>query len=183
MNEQKLRELVEKIVNDSLPKASVISEKVMNIVKNYDIREKLNPYMIKIGETYWTGDLLDETRWIQRKNIGNDSDEAWNNTGLIARTKSELYDIIKSQKMKREFTMWCLEYPVDLNNPKEDAYCIRYDMKHNQIIVVKSNESIFTNYMYCGNPEHLQNFVTKVGVNDFKKYVLEIGLPKYFLEL
>lgn len=121
MNEEKIKEIVEKVLADNMPNKDEITKKVIEAVKEAEKKENDKPWLIKKGEEYWSGDSDDERFWNTHTNNCTENDKAWNLVGLVARTKDELREIIKARKMQREYEQWCMEYPVDWTN-SDEAY-------------------------------------------------------------
>lgn len=183
MNEAKIREIVEKVIAENMPNNDEITKKVIEAVKEVEKKENDKPWLIKQGEDYWSGDTEDENFWRSHINNYAKTDKAWDTTGLIARTKDELREVIKARKMQREYEQWCMKYPVNWTNEEQPKYYASYTYSDNKVYVwytlIRENQGI----VYCANSEHIQAFIDKVGEQNFIKYVMGIGLPKYFLEV
>ena len=183
MNEEKIREIVEKVITKNMPNKDEITQKVIEAVKEAERKENDKPWLIKKGEEYWSGDSDDERLWDTHTNNCTENDKAWNLVELVARTKYELREVIKARKMQREYEQWCMKYPVDWTNEKQLKYYASYDYSDNKVYVwytlIRGNQGI----VYCVNREHMEAFIDKVGEQNFIKYVMGIGLPKYFLEV
>lgn len=161
--EEKAQEFKEQIIKE-------LSEKI-------EQEQNDKPYLIKKGEDYRT--MLYCGQIIDFNNSSDRVDEATNIIGLIARTEEELQELIKSRKMQREYELWCMEYPCDWNDAFQDKYCV----VDNKINIARYTIMKIPGVVFCANKEHIQAFIDKVGKEDFKKYVLEIGLKKYWLEV
>lgn len=181
MNEEKIREIVEKVVSDNMPSKEEITQKAIEAVKEAEKKENDKPWLIKKGEEYWAGDLNDESCWHNRKNDCAPKDIAWNMTGLIARTKDELREIIKARKMQREYEQWCAQYPVDWEDDTQKKWYVYVSDNGNWVFgstFQKAADSVF-----CSCKQPIFDFANKIGNADFVKYVVKGSVPKYFLEI
>ena len=183
MNEEKIREIVEKVIAENMPNKDEITQKAIEAVKEAKKRETDRLWLIKKGEEYWAGDSDDERFWDTHTNNCTENDNAWNLVGLVARTKDELREVIKARKMQREYEQWCMKYPVDWGNDEQEKWYTHYDYYTKTIPTDRTNILTSQGCVYCGNQKHIQAFIDKVGEQNFIKYVMEIGLPKYFLEV
>lgn len=181
MNEAKIREIVEKVLAENMPNKDEITKKAIEAVKEAEKKENDKPWLIKKGEEYWEGGESDETLWWSETNCATKGNKLDDLRGLIARTKDELREVIKARKMQREYEQWCMEYPVDWEDKmarKYYAYCIDGAVKINWLETAKVQGAIC-----CASRGHIEAFIDKVGHADFIKYVMGVGLPKYFLEV
>lgn len=183
MNEAKIREIIEKVISDNMPNKDKITKKAIEAVKEAEKKENDKPWLIKKGETYWSGDSDDERFWDTWTNNCTENDKAWNLVGLVARTKDELREVIKAHKMQREYEQWCMEYPMDWTNEKQPKHYASYNYSDNKVYVWYTLIRQTQGTVYCANREHIQAFIDKIGEQNFIKYVFGIGLPKYFLEV
>lgn len=183
MNEAKIREIVEKVISDNMPNKDEITQKAIEAVKEAEKKENDKPWLIKKGETYWEGSEGDEMFWYSAINNATEEDKLFNLQGFIARTKNELREIIKARKMQREYEQWCMEYPVDWENGEQPKYFAYYCHKDKEIEIDNFWCAQDQATVYCSNKTHIRAFIDKVGEPNFIKYVMGIGLPKYFLEV
>lgn len=181
MNEAKIREIVEKVISDNMPNKEEITQKAIEAVKEAEKNSKL--WLIKKGEEYWAGDGEDEKYWNSHFNHNTTTDKAWDMVGLVARTKDELREVIKARKMQREYEQWCMQYPVIWKIYIQQKYYAYYSYPSNEIKISACLKEQRQGVVYCANEEHIRTFIDKVGEQNFSKYVMGIGLPKYFLEV
>lgn len=182
MNEEKIKEIVEKVIADSIPNKDEITQKAIEAVKEAEGKENDKPWLIKKGEEYWEGVESDETLWWSETNYAAEENKHDDLRGLIARTKDELREIIKARKMQREYEQWCMEYPVDWKNEKQPKYFAIYSPFDNKVDICYTFTRQSQGTVYCASWEHIRSFIMNYG-HAFEEYVLGIGLPKYFLEV
>lgn len=167
-------------------KAQEFKEQIIKELSEKIEEQYHKPYLIKNGEFCWKGCGFNEIAWYEDKNEGSDLDNEMNMIGLVARTKEELREIIKARQMQREYELWCMEYPCDWKDyEQEKNFICGFDIRKLEFI----GKRIFLleekpqGTICCANKEHIQAFIDKVGKENFVKYVLEIGLKKYWLEV
>lgn len=182
MNEEKIREIVEKVLADNMPNKDEIMKKAIEAVKEAEKKENDKPWLIKKGEEYLVGGESDETLWWSETNYANEENKLDDLRGLITRTKNELREVIKARKMQRAYEQWCMEYPVDWTNEKQPKYYACYLPFENKVDVLFDLTIQQQGTVYCASEEHIRGFIANYG-HDFEKYVLGVGLPKYFLEV
>lgn len=181
MNEEKIKEIVEKVISDNMPNKDEITQKAIEAVKGAVKKENDKPWLIKEGEEYCLCDIMGN--FTIRINAGDSEDKHLNLIGLVARTKDELREVIKARKMQREYEQWCMEYPVDWGNSEQGKFGAIYDYSSNKIVIWDQTVCKSQGATYCASWKHIKSFINKVGEPNFIKYIIGIGLPKYFLEV
>lgn len=109
-----------------------------------------------------------------------------NNTVTQQQTELEALELYKARKMQREYELWCMEYPCNWYDYEQEKHFIcSFDIMRYQFICKRIYllEEKPQGTICCANKEHIQAFIDKVGKENFVKYVLEIGLKKYWLEI
>ena len=182
MNEEKIREIVKKVIAENMPNKDDIIKKAIEAVKEAEKKENDKPWLIKKGEEYLVGGESDETLWWSETNYATEENKLDDLRGLITRTKNELREVIKARKMQREYEQWCLEYPVDWTNERQPKYFAVYSPFDNKVDICYTFTRQNQGTVYCASEEHIRGFIANYG-HAFEEYVLGIGLPKYFLEV
>lgn len=181
MDEAEIRKIVEKVIADNMMSKDEITKKVIEAIKAKDDK----PWLIKKDEMYYMPTICQEDLFASSllNNMGEKIAEIRNISGVIARTEDEAIELYYAGKMKSEYEMWCMRYPVKIDNIKQDKYFAAYDYEKGEIFIAWSGPVFLPGITYCANKDHIQAFINKVGEYDFKRYVMGIGLPKYFLEV
>lgn len=164
-------------------KEQIIKELTEKIEKE---EQKNKPYLIKKGEIYYVPCVYQGSIIADKKsNLDKDIAEISNVGGCVACTELEALELYKARKMQREYELWCMQYPCDWKDYEQEKYCIYYygKTKRTEVGIGSSYFCKEQGTIYCSNATHLQAFIDKVGEENFVKYVLEIGLKKYWLEV
>ena len=183
MNEEKIREIVEKVIADNMPNKDEITKKAIEAVKEADKKENDNPWLIKKGDMYYIPMLSNGIiHGVYTSNKGNKSQQYANDVLLVAPTEQDVMKLYKARKAQRAYEQWCMEYPVDWTNEKQPKYYACYLPFENKVDVLFDLTIQQQGTVYCASEEHIRGFIANYG-HDFEKYVLGVGLPKYFLEV
>ena len=186
MNEEKIREIVEKVIAENMPNKDEITQKAIEAVKESEKKENDKPWLIKKGETYYVGVINDgEIKASERKNLPEYKRElarCINTIGCFGRKKSDAILLTKARELQREYEQWCLKYPVDWD-VKSTKYYSFYSYGGHCVQIAAARIIRKQGIIYCASKEHIQAFIDKIGEASFMIYVMGIGLPKYFLEV
>lgn len=163
--EEKAQEFKEQIIKE-------LSEKI-------EQEQKDKPYLIKKGEKYFVGEHRFAT--INEGNQQNYTD----NLDIVAPTMDNYYEQLRARRLQREYELWCLKYPVNWEDENCKKYYAMYNYKEDRIIyhLYKKGEELIQGVVYCAEISWINAFIRKVGEEAFKKYILGIGLKKYWLEV
>lgn len=168
--EEKAQEFKEQIIKE-------LSEKI-------EQEQNDKPYLIKKGEIYYVPSVYQGSIIADKKsNLDKDIAEIRNVGGCVARTELEALELYKSRKMQREYELWCMQYPCDWSDKSKCKYYAYYDNRAKKCKIECAYEEQQANVLYCSNWLNIDDYINIVGEEDFKKYVLEIGLKKYWLEV
>lgn len=135
------------------------------------------PYLIKKGEKYFVGEHRFST--INEGNQQNYTD----NLDIVAPTMDNYYEQLRARRLQREYELWCMKYPCDWSDKSKCKYYAYYDNRAKKCKIECAYEEQQANVLYCSNWLNIDDYINIVGEEDFKKYVLEIGLKKYWLEV
>lgn len=183
MNEEKIREIVEKVIADNIPNKDEITKKAIEAVKEAEKKENEKPWLIKKGDMYYIPMLSNGIiHGVYTSNKGNKSQQYDNDVFLVAPTEEDVIKLYEARKAQRAYEQWCMEYPVDWKNEKQPKYFAVYSPFDNKVDICYTFTRQNQGTVYCASKAHIWNFIANYG-RAFEEYIMGIGLPKYFLEV
>ena len=183
MNEEKIREIVEKVIADNMPNKDEITKKAIEAMKEAEKKENDKPWLIKKGEKYFIpmmkhGEICGVYTFCKDGN----SQHFDNAVYLVAPTEQDVMKLYEARKAQRAYEQWCMEYPVDWTNKEQPKFFAYYSYTSKKVEIDYACDTQTQGVVYCANKEHIRGFIANYG-HAFEEYVLGIGLPKYFLEV
>lgn len=172
MNAKKIRDMVKHILQKEKSSKTIDNEKAKE-------SKHLKSGIIKKGERFYFA-----SKDIAMAMINEDSASAMyiNASSLVAPTEEEAMELYKACEMRTEYEQWCMEYPVNWKDPIQYKYFAYYSYVDGNIHISSTCQQQIQGTIYCANEGHIRAFIDNKGW-DFWKYIIGIGLPKYFLEV
>lgn len=148
----------EKIEQEKLKQEEVEKEKPKRWRANYnDIYGFINDEGDIEGENE-THSIVDDFRY---------------KTGNYFKTEEEAEEHKKKLLLQQEYKDWC-KFDCDWNNNEQKKYCVYYGYTSKNICF----DFVYTHKrqgaIYAESVQCIQEFIDKIGEEDFKKYILEV---------
>lgn len=158
------------ILNNKEYEVEITEEQVKEIEK-----PKYKRWRAEMDNGYYYLDDFGDILCVQDQIV--DIDDFRYNTGNYFKTEDEVYEYKKKLLYRQQYIDYIGEDLVTKDDWKDDnilKYCASYDHDDNTVFIscntyIKSQGTIFSK-----SKEKIQEFIKKIGEDNFKKYILEV---------
>ena len=155
---------------------ALYEEKVKREVEQEAEQEKLKEERLKRwkaedDEQYWH---VDKDGCITSLvEIDDDEDKYNYSIGNYFKTRGETEEYKKKLILQQEYKDWC-RFDCDWNDDNQPKVFVYYDFISKDIYCGNNYRDKRQGVTYAQSKERIQEFIDKIGEEDFKKYILEI---------
>ena len=148
---------------------ALYDEKVKQEVE--EVEEKPKRWRAERGEMYW---YVNEIGMIFRvTECSTGSDDYFYNSGNYFQTKEQAEEYQKKLILQQEYKDWCA-FDCDWHDENQIKYFSYYSHKSNRIDFKLNKLCKKQGVVYSESTLRIQEFIDKIGEEDFKKYILEV---------
>ena len=139
--------------------------------KSKRLKKKPKRWRAERGEMFW---YVNEIGMIFRvTECSTRSDDYFYNSGNYFQTKEQAEEYKKKLILQQEYKDWCA-FDCDWHDENQIKYFSYYSHKSNRIYFELNRLCKKQGVVYSESPLRIQEFIDKIGEEDFKKYILEV---------